>query len=68
MAVGQTLLGVPDRVTQVAILLEREGDSLMVARELRKQLAGLPVEVLPWRESMPRLVQIFRLDQPLIIL
>jgi len=63
MAVAQTLLGVPDRVTQVAILLEREGDSLMVARELRKQLAGLPVEVLPWRESMPRLVQIFRLDQ-----
>jgi ABC-type lipoprotein release transport system permease subunit len=63
LAVAQTLLGVPDRVTQVAILLEREGDSLMVARELRKQLAGEPVEVLPWRESMPRLVQIFRLDQ-----
>jgi putative ABC transport system permease protein len=35
----------------------------MVARELRKQLTGVPVEVLPWRESMPRLVQIFRLDQ-----
>jgi ABC-type lipoprotein release transport system permease subunit len=63
LAVAQALLGVPDRVTQVAILLEREGDSLMVARELRKQLAGVPVEVLPWRESMPRLVQIFRLDQ-----
>jgi len=63
LPVAQTPLGVPDRVTQVAILLEREGDSLMVARELRKQLAGVPVEVLPWRESMPRLVQIFRLDQ-----
>ena len=35
----------------------------MVATSLRKQLAGVPVEVLPWRESMPRLVQIFRLDQ-----
>ncbi len=63
LPVAQALLGVPDQVTQVAILLEREGDSLMVARELRKQLAGVPVEVLPWRESMPRLVQIFRLDQ-----
>jgi ABC-type lipoprotein release transport system permease subunit len=63
LPVAQALLGVPDRVTQVAILLEREGDSPMVARDLRKQLAGEPVEVLPWRESMPRLVQIFRLDQ-----
>jgi len=62
LAVAQALLGVPDRVTQVAILLEREGDSLMVARELRKQLAGVPVEVLPWRESMPTLVQIFWLN------
>jgi ABC-type lipoprotein release transport system permease subunit len=63
LPVAQTLLGVPGRVTQVAILLQREGDSLMVARDLRKQLAGVAVEVLPWRESMPRLVQIFRLDQ-----
>ena len=50
---AQALLGVPDRVTQVAVLLEREGDSLMVARGLRKQLTGVPVEILPWRESMP---------------
>ena len=60
---AQALLGVPDRVTQVAVLLEREGDSLMVARGLRKQLAGVPVEVLPWRESMPRLAQLFLLDE-----
>jgi ABC-type lipoprotein release transport system permease subunit len=60
---AQTLLGVPDRVTQVAILLEREGDSLRVARGLRKQLARVPVEVLPWRESMPRLAQLFLLDE-----
>jgi ABC-type lipoprotein release transport system permease subunit len=59
---AQTLLGVPDRVTQVAVLLERESDSLMVARALRKQLAGAPVEILPWRESMPALAQIFLLD------
>jgi ABC-type lipoprotein release transport system permease subunit len=59
---AQTLLGVPDRVTQVAVLLEREGDSPMVARALRKQLAGIPVEILPWRESMPTLAQIFLLD------
>ena len=60
---AQTLVGVTDRVTQVAILLEREGDSLMVAQGLRKQLAGVPVEVLPWRESMPALAQMFLLDK-----
>ena len=37
---AQALLGVPDQVTQVAVLLEREGDSLMVAQGLRKQLTG----------------------------
>ena len=58
----QTLLGAPDQVTQVAVVLEQEGDSLMVAKGLREQLAGVPVEVLTWRESMPRLVQIFWLD------
>jgi ABC-type lipoprotein release transport system permease subunit len=62
LPVAQTLLGVPGRVTQVAVLLEREGDALMVATGLRKQLAGAPVEVLPWRESMPTLVQIFWLN------
>lgn len=59
---AQALLGVPDRVTQVAILLEREGDSLTVAQGLRKQLTGVPVEILPWRESMPALAQLFLLD------
>jgi ABC-type lipoprotein release transport system permease subunit len=60
---AQALLGVTDRVNQVAVLLEREGDSLMVARALRKQLTGVPVEVLPWRESMPTLAQLFLLDE-----
>ena len=63
LPVAQTLLGVPDdQVTQVALLLEREGDSPMVAKGLRKQLTGAPVEVLTWRESMPMLAQILRLD------
>lgn len=60
---AQALLGVPDRVTQVAVLLEREGDSLMVARGLRKQLTGVPIEILTWRESMPALVQLILLDE-----
>ena len=34
----------------------------MVAKGLRKQLAGAPVEVLTWRESMPMLAQILGLD------
>jgi ABC-type lipoprotein release transport system permease subunit len=59
---AQALLGVPDRITQVAVLLEREGDSLMVARGLRTQLASDSVEVLPWREAMPSLAQLFLLD------
>ena len=59
---AQALLGAPDRVTQVAVLLEREGDSLMVARGLRKQLTGVPVEILPWRESMPTLAHLLLLD------
>jgi putative ABC transport system permease protein len=59
---AQGLLGVPGRVTQIAVLLEQEGDSLMVAQGLRKQLAGVPIEVLPWREAMPTLAQLFLLD------
>jgi ABC-type lipoprotein release transport system permease subunit len=62
LPVAQKLLGVPGRVTQVAVILEREGDALMVATGLRQQLAAAPVEVLPWRESMPTLVQIFWLN------
>jgi len=60
---AQALLGAPDRVTQVAVLLEREGDSQRVAQGLRKQLAGVPVEILPWRESMPTMAQMLSLDE-----
>ncbi len=60
---AQTLLGVPNgQVTQVALLLQREGESPLVARALRKQLTGAPVEVLTWRESIPMLAQILGLD------
>ncbi len=60
---AQTLLGVPDgQVTQVALLLQQEGESPLVARALRKQLTGAPVEVLTWRESIPMLAQILGLD------
>jgi ABC-type lipoprotein release transport system permease subunit len=60
---AQTLLGVADgQVTLVALLLNREEDSPLVATALRKQLAGLPVEVLTWRESIPMLAQILGLD------
>jgi ABC-type lipoprotein release transport system permease subunit len=60
---AQALLGVPDRITQVAILLGREGDSRRVAEGLRKRLTGIPVEILPWREAMPPLAQLFLLDE-----
>jgi putative ABC transport system permease protein len=60
---AQGLLGATERITQVAVLLEWEGDSLRVAQGLRKQFAGSPVEVLAWREAMPSLAQIFLLEQ-----
>ncbi|HUZ95881.1 MAG TPA: FtsX-like permease family protein [Edaphobacter sp.] len=59
---AQTLLRVPDRVTLVAVLLEQERDSPIVARKLREKLAGFPVEILSWRQSMPTLARLFRLD------
>ena len=60
---AQALLGVKDgQVTQVALLLRQEGESPMVAKALRQQLAGEPVEVLTWRESIPMLAQILGLD------
>lgn len=63
LAAAQTALGVTDgRVTQVVLLLEREGESPLVAGALRKELAGAPVEVLTWRESLPMLAQILGLD------
>jgi len=60
---AQTLLGVPGRITQVAILLEREGDAPMVAQGLQTQLTGVPVEILTWREAMPTLAQLILLDE-----
>jgi putative ABC transport system permease protein len=63
MSAAQALLGVTgDQVTQVTLLLVREGDSPMVAASLRTQLAGDPVEVLTWRESLPMLAHILGLD------
>lgn len=60
---AQTALGVADgRVTQVVLLLEREDESPLVARALRRELAGAPVEVLTWRESLPMLAKILGLD------
>jgi ABC-type lipoprotein release transport system permease subunit len=60
LPVVQTLLGVRDhRLTQVAIMLDREGDSPMVAKALRTRLTDSPVEVLTggnrcqcWRRSL----------------
>ena len=59
---AQALLGVPDQVTQIAVLLEREGDAMMVAQGLRKRLTAEAIEILPWREAMPELARLFLLD------
>jgi putative ABC transport system permease protein len=62
LADAQALLGTPGRVTQIAIRLQRERDSLAVAQSLRKQFTGVPAEILPWREAMPSVAQLFVLD------
>ena len=63
LPVAQTLLELPgQQVTQIILILGRDGDSPLVAKAVRKQLTGAPVEVLTWRESMPMLAQILRLD------
>ena len=60
---AQNLLGLPGhQVTQIALILERESDAPAVATVLRRRLIGDPVEVLTWRQSMPMLAQILRLD------
>ena len=64
LRVAQTLLGVEGhQATQIALVLVREGDSLMVANRLRKLLIGKSVEIFTWRESIPMLAQILRLDK-----
>ena len=64
LPVARTLLGVNDQeVTQIALLLAQERDSLKVANGLRTLLLGKPVEILTWRESMPMLAQMLRLDR-----
>jgi putative ABC transport system permease protein len=64
LGVAQNLLGIEDhQVTQIALVLEQENDSVLVANDLRKLLSGKPVEILTWRESMPMLAQILRLDR-----
>lgn len=63
LPVAQTLLGVPDRqVTQIAVLLKQERGALAVAKKLRTNLKNKAVEVLTWREAMPMLAQMLRLD------
>jgi ABC-type lipoprotein release transport system permease subunit len=63
LTAAQTALGVANGpVTQVVLLLDREGESPLVAKALRKYLTGVPVEVLTWRESLPMLAQILGLD------
>ncbi len=58
----QALLGAPDRVTQVAIFLERASDSSSVAMRLQERLTEVPVEVLTWQETLIQLAQLFWLN------
>ena len=63
LSAAQSLLGVSNQVTQLAILLEREHDALPVAKRLREQFTHEQIEVFTWREFMPGVVHIFWLDE-----
>jgi ABC-type lipoprotein release transport system permease subunit len=58
----QSLLGVRDQVTQVAIFLAREDETPLAAGSLRARFAGTPAEVLTWQEAMGELVRFVWLD------
>lgn len=58
----QEFLGVPDQVSQVAIVLEQEGDVPLIATYLRQLLPGSSIEVLTWREAIAELAQTLWLD------
>lgn len=62
LSAAQALLGVPEQVTQIAIFLARESDSPLVVKHLQAQLAAVPAEILTWQESLPRLAQLFWLN------
>jgi ABC-type lipoprotein release transport system permease subunit len=62
LSAAQALLGVPDQVTQVAVFLARESDSPLVVKLLQARLAAVPAEILTWQESLPRLAQLFWLN------
>jgi ABC-type lipoprotein release transport system permease subunit len=59
---AQELLGAPAQVTQIAVFLTQESDTLPVAARLRETLARNDVEVLPWQEAMAELAQFVWLD------
>ena len=54
LAEAQRLFGAEDRVTEVAVLLERPGEARALQTWLRRHLGG-DVEVLRWDERAPRL-------------
>lgn len=58
----QELLGVPARITQVAVFLPHDRATLPVALRLRHVLAAEEIEVLTWPEVMRELAQFVWLD------
>ncbi|MGH9681057.1 MAG: ABC transporter permease [Candidatus Acidiferrales bacterium] len=59
---AQALFSLGDRVTEVALLLDSSDEVPAVLQTLQKDLAGQPVEILPWWQIAPFLRQFIQID------
>ncbi|HWB63941.1 MAG TPA: ABC transporter permease [Chitinophagales bacterium] len=50
------------RVTSIVVSVPAGKDALAVAGELRRAFKGMPVEVLDWKQMIPDLVQLIKVD------
>jgi len=62
LVAAQKVLGVGDGVDQISLHLHDESRTGAVAAEVRRALAGLPLEILPWQEALPELHQFVVID------
>lgn len=59
---AQKLLKLGSAITQLAVMLTDNATTLQTTRALRARLAGLPLETLPWQESMKELYDAIVID------
>jgi ABC-type lipoprotein release transport system permease subunit len=63
LAAAEAMLESPGAAHQVALHLPDPGDTDAATDALRARLADRPVEVLPWPEAIPEIVDLIALDE-----